>query len=271
MYRRFGSEVTVIEKNSRLIAREDADVSEAVQEILQKEGITLRLDANCINCKKQDGKIVSILDCEDPIREVIGSHLLLALGRQPNTDDLGLDKVDVNVDSRGFIEVDDQLRTSAEGIWALGECNGKGAFTHTSYNDYEIIADNLLENQSRKVSDRILTYGLFIDPPLGRIGMTETQVRESGRNALIGTRPMSRVSRANEKGENQGFIKILVDADSKEILGASILGLNGDEVIHCLTDIMYSKKPYTVIANAVHIHPTVAELIPTVLADLKPL
>ncbi len=271
MYRRFGSEVTVIEKSSRIIPREDEDISQAVLEILKKENINIRLNTECMSVAKKDQDIVVKLECQDNAPEVIGSHLLMAVGRKPNTDDLGLEHAGVKIDERGFITVDDELHTSSENIWALGECNGKGAFTHTSYNDYEIVAANLLTNETRRVSDRILTYGLFIDPPLARAGMSETQVRESGIKALIGTRPMSRVGRAVEKSETQGFIKILVDAESKRILGAAILGMSGDEVIHSILDVMYSQKPYTVITHAVHIHPTVSELIPTVLGELKPL
>lgn len=269
MYRRFGSEVTIIEKDSRLIPREDEDISECVQEILEKEGINIRLNAECIRMSKQDDNIAVDLECESNDHKVIGSHLLFAVGRIPNTQDLGLNKVGIDTDDRGFIHVNEQLETSVPNIWALGECNGKGAFTHTSYNDYEIVADNLLNNGSRKVSDRILTYGLFIDPPLARVGMTETQVKESGIKALIATRPMTRVSRAVEKGETQGFMKVIVDANTKEILGAAILGVSGDEAIHSIIDVMYAKKPYTIITHAVHIHPTVAELIPTVFGDLQ--
>jgi pyruvate/2-oxoglutarate dehydrogenase complex dihydrolipoamide dehydrogenase (E3) component len=271
MFRRFGAEVTIIEKGSRLIPREDEDVSQAVQRILETEGVNLRLNAECMTVKKRADRVVVALDCESGDREAEGSHLLLAVGRVPNTDDLGLDKAGVQVDARGYIQVDDQLRTNVSGIWALGDCNGRGAFTHTSYNDYEIVAANLLDNEPRKVSDRIVTYGLFIDPPLGRIGMTEAEVRKSGRKALIATRPMTKVGRAVEKGETQGFMKALVDADSKEILGATILGVGGDEAIHSLADVMYAKAPYTVVTHAVHIHPTVSELIPTMLGELKPL
>lgn len=271
MYRRFGSKVSVIEKAPRLIPREDEDVSKAVQEILEKEGIDIHLEAECIKMEKRGDLFVVNLECEGPKNEVVGSHALIAVGRKPNTDDLGLDNAGIKVDERGFIVVDEKLQTNVPGVWALGECNGKGAFTHTSYNDYEIVADNLLEGDTRQVSDRIVTYGLFIDPTLARVGMTETQVRASGKKALISTRPMSRVSRAVEKGETQGFMKILVDAESLEILGASILGVGGDEAIHAILDVMYSKKPYTVITHAVHIHPTVSELIPTLLSELKPL
>ncbi|MCH8247619.1 MAG: FAD-containing oxidoreductase [Bacteroidetes bacterium] len=271
MYRRFGSEVTIVERLSRLISRDDEDVSAAVQEIVENEGVNVRVESDCITAEKRGDQVAVGLDCETGDREAVGSHLLLAVGRRPNTDDLGVDEAGLAVDERGYIQVDDQLRTNVPGVWALGDCNGKGAFTHTSYNDYEIVAANLLDDDSRRVSDRILTYALFIDPPLARVGMTETQARESGRNALIGRRTMTRVSRAKEKSETQGFMKIIVDADTKEILGATILGVGGDEIIHCILDVMYAKAPYTVIQRAVHIHPTVAELIPTMLGELVPL
>lgn len=268
MYRRFGAKVSVVEKASRLIPREDEDISDAVKQILENENIDIHLNAECIKVMKQDQQIQVQLNCESGDREISGSHMLVAVGRQPNTDDLALDKAGVETDERGFIKVDEQLRTNVPGIWALGECNGQGAFTHTAYNDYEIVAANLLDNHPRRLSDRILTYGLFIDPPLARVGLTEAQARQSGRNLLIGTRPMTRVSRAVEKSETQGFMKVLVDADSKEILGAAILGVGGDEAIHCILDVMYAKAAYTVISEAVHIHPTVAELIPTMLGEL---
>lgn len=271
MYRRFGSQVTIVEKGPRLISRDDEDVSDAVKEILEKEGVNIRLNAECMAAEKEGDNIRVKLDCDKGDKAVTGSHLLLAVGRIPNTDDLGLDKAGVDLDERGYIRVDDHLSTNVPGIWALGDCNKKGAFTHTSYNDYEIVAANLLDDDQRRVSDRILCYGLYIDPPLGRVGMTETQVRQSGRSALIGKRPMANIGRAIEKGETQGFMKILVDADSKEILGAAILGVGGDEAIHSILDVMYAKQPYTVIQRAVHVHPTVSELIPTVLGDLKPL
>jgi pyruvate/2-oxoglutarate dehydrogenase complex dihydrolipoamide dehydrogenase (E3) component len=271
MFRRFGSEVTIIEKSARLIDREDEDVSAAIREILEAEGIEIRLNANCIALSKRGGDVVARAECNEGAPEIVGSHVLLAVGRRPNTDDLGLEKAGVIVDERGYIAVDDQLRTSVPGIWALGDCNGRGAFTHTSYNDFEIVAANLLDNDPRRLSDRILTYGLFIDPPLGRAGMTEAQVRASGKRALMGTRPMTKVGRAVEKGETQGFMKILVDDETKRILGASILGTGGDEAIHCVLDVMYAKAPYTVMQRAVHIHPTVSELIPTMLGELKPL
>lgn len=271
MYRRFGSRVTIIQRGPRLINREDPDVSDAIKEILENEGVEVRVNAECVRGDKRGDKIAVKLDCDGGSKEVIGSDVLLAVGRRPNTDDLGLDRAGIEVDDRGYIRADDQLRTNIPGIWALGDCNGKGAFTHTSYNDYEIVAANLLDNDPRRVSDRILTYGLFIDPPLGRAGMTETQVRRSGRRALIGKRPMTRVARAVEKGETQGFMKILVDQETKEILGAVILGIGGDEIIHSILDVMYARAPYTVIQRAMHIHPTVAELIPTMLNEIRPL
>jgi len=271
MYRRFGANVTIIEKGARLIAREDEDVSDAVQEILQSEGIQIRLNAECISARREGERIVVGLDCAEASRQVAGSHLLLAVGRVPNTDDLALDKAGIEIDSAGYIKVDDQLRTNIPGVWALGDCNRRGAFTHTSYNDYEIVAANILDNDPRKVSDRIMTYALFTDPPLGRAGMTAAEARASGRKALVATRPMTRVARAVEKGETQGFMKVVVDARTKEILGAAILGVTGDEVIHLLLDVMYAKAPYTTVSRAMHIHPTVSELIPTLLQSLQPL
>jgi pyruvate/2-oxoglutarate dehydrogenase complex dihydrolipoamide dehydrogenase (E3) component len=270
MYRRFGSEVTIVEMGPRLIGREDPDISAEVKKILENEGVHIRLNATCISFRKEGENIAAGVDCDKGDREVLGSHVLLAVGRVPNTEDLGLDKAGVKVDKHGYIEVDDQLRTNVPGIWAIGDCNGKGAFTHTSYNDYEIVAANLLDNDPRRVTDRIPTYGLFIDPPLGRAGMTEAEALATGRKLLIGQRPMTRVARALEKGETQGFMKVLVDADTKEILGAAVLGTGGDEAVHCVLDVMYAKKPYTVIQRAVHIHPTVSELIPTILGELKP-
>ena len=271
MYRRFGSNVTIVEKGPRLIAREDEDISKAIQEILEREGILLRLNAECMTAHKEGDRIAVGLDCADASRQVVGSHLLLAVGRVPNTGDLGLDKAGVETDKSGYIKVDDQLRTNVPGIWALGDCNGKGAFTHTSYNDFEIVVANLLDHDPRRVSDRIMTYALFIDPPLGRAGMTEAQVKASGRKALVATRPMARVARAVEKGETQGFMKVIVDAETKGILGAAILGVTGDEVIHTLLDVMYAKAPYTIVSRAMHIHPTVSELLPTLLQGLQPL
>ncbi len=271
MYRRFGSEVTVIEIGPRLVPREDDDVSEAIAGFLAREGVDVRLNANCLTVAKTGSDIVMRLDCADGAPEATGSHLLIATGRRPNTDDLGLDRAGVKRDARGFIEVDDELRTNVPGIWALGDCNGRGAFTHTSWNDFEIVAGNLLDGERRRVSDRIGAYALFTDPPLGRAGMTEAEVRRSGRRALVAKIAMTDVARAFEKGETEGFMKILVDADTKLILGASFLGTGGDEAIHCVLDIMYAKAPYTVLQRAMHIHPTVAEFIPTMLEDLAPL
>jgi pyruvate/2-oxoglutarate dehydrogenase complex dihydrolipoamide dehydrogenase (E3) component len=270
MYRRFGSDVTIIEIGRRLVPREDEDVSETITEFLVKEGIAVRVNAKCLGIRNQGSDLVMTVDCGGTL-EVQGSHLLIATGRRPNTDDLGLDRAGVQVDKRGYIIVDDELRANVPGIWALGDCNGRGAFTHTSWNDFEIVAANLLDGEQRRVSDRITAYALYTDPPLGRAGMTEADVRRSGRRALIGTLAMEDVSRAFEKGETEGFMKILVDADTKEILGASFLGTSGDEVIHCVLDIMYAKAPYTVLQRAMHIHPTVAEFIPGILGDLSPL
>ena len=271
LYRRFGSRVTIIQRNERLIPRDDEDVSEAVREILENEGIDVRTSATCMSVEKRGSEIAVISDCDGKWEDVVGSHLLFAVGRQPNTHDLGLEAAGIETDKRGFIVADDQLRTNVPGIWAIGDANGHGAFTHTSYNDYEIVVANLFDNDPRKVSDRITAYGLFIDPPLGRVGLTENEVRKSGRKALVGKMMMSRVGRAKERSETQGFMKILVDAESKEILGAAILGIGGDEIIHSILDIMYAKAPYTVIQRAVHIHPTVTELIPTMLGELEPL
>ena len=269
MFRRFGSQVTVVEMGPRLIGREDPEISDAIREILEAEGISIRLNAECISFAPADGGVCVHVTCEAGAPQVTGSHVLLAVGRKPNTDDLNLAAAGVEIDKRGYIVVDDQLRTSAPGIWAMGDCNGKGAFTHTAYNDFEIVAANLLDDDPRRVSDRIPCYGLFVDPPLGRVGMTEAEARATGRPLLIGQRPMTRVGRAVEKGETLGFMKVVVDAESRQILGAAILGLNGDEAIHGMVDLMYAKAPYTVISRAVHIHPTVSELIPTMLQELK--
>jgi pyruvate/2-oxoglutarate dehydrogenase complex dihydrolipoamide dehydrogenase (E3) component len=271
MYRRFGSEVTIIEMGPRLIGREDNDISETVRQILEAEGIQIRLNAKCISLANRDSRIAVGVSCGEGPPEAVGTHVLLAVGRTPNTSDLGLERAGVATDQRGYILVDDQLQTNVPGVWALGDCNGRGAFTHTSYNDYEIVADNLLNADHRRISDRIPTYALFTDPPLGRCGMTDDEIRKSGRAALSAKLPMSRIGRAVEKGETQGFIKISVDADSKQILGAAILGVGGDEVVHVLLDVMYARAPYTVIQRAMHIHPTVAEFLPTVLSKLEAL
>jgi pyruvate/2-oxoglutarate dehydrogenase complex dihydrolipoamide dehydrogenase (E3) component len=271
VYRRFGSEVTVIELAPRLIAREDADVSLAVAEFLKEEGIDVRADCKVVGVEKQGNSIAVKVESAGKISQVVGTHLLVAIGRRPNTDDLGLDKAGIATDPHGYIQVDDQLRTTVPGIWAMGDCNGRGAFTHTSWNDFEIVAANILDNEQRRVSDRITAYALYTDPPLGRAGMTEADVRNTGKPALISTIAMEDVSRAYEKGETKGFMKILVDRDSKQILGASFLGLAGDEVIHCIIDLMYAKAPYTVMQRAMHIHPTVSEFLPTMMQDFRPL
>lgn len=271
MYRRFGSRVTVIEQADRLIAREDEEVSDGVREILEGEGIEIRRNAACIEVARAGNGVAIGLDCADGAPRLSGSHLLLAVGRRPNTDDLGLEAAGIETDRRGFIKVDDRLRTNVPGIWAMGDVNGRGAFTHTSYNDYEIIAANLFENRARSVGERIACYGLFIDPPLGRVGLTEREVRASGVPALKATLAMKRVGRAREWSETQGFMTVIVGAESKRILGAAILGMGGDEVVHALLDVMYADAPYTVVQEAMHIHPTVAEYLPTLLGNLEPL
>ena len=271
MFRRFGSEVTIVEMAPRLIGREDEDVSDAIKQIMEKEGIRLRLNARCIRAEEKAQNVQVRVDCSEGPETVEGTHLLVAIGRVPNTNDLGLDKAGIQTDAKGYIQVDDQLRTNVPGVWALGDCNGKGAFTHTSYNDFEIVAANLLDNDPRRLTDRIQTYALYIDPPLGRAGMSQAEVVKSGKKALIGNRPMTKVTRARIKGETEGFMKILIDAETKLILGASVLGPEGDEIIHSILDVMYAKAPYTVIQRAMHIHPTVTELIPTMLGELKPL
>ena len=271
MYLRFGSKVTILQRAPQLVPREDEDVSEAIRGIVEKEGITVRTSATCISFEKRGDRILAGIDCEEDTTPADGTHVLLAVGRKPNTDDLGLDEAGIEHDEHGNIKVDDQLRTNVPGIWALGDCNGRGGFTHTSYNDYEIVAANLLDNDQRRLSDRIPAYNLYIDPPLGRVGMSETEVRKSGRKALIGRYEMANIGRAREKSETQGFMKVLVDAETKRILGATVLGVGGDEIIHSIMDVMYAKAPYTVISRAMHIHPTVSELIPTMLQNLKPL
>ena len=271
MFRRFGSRVTVVEMGPRLVAREDEDVSLAIQEILRAEGIELRLGAECLSVQQEAGGLSIGLGCQEGAPRERGTHLLLAVGRVPNTDDLGLDAAGIRTDKRGYIEVDEGLRTSNPRVWALGDCNGKGAFTHTAYNDYEIVADNLLSNAGRKHTDRIPVYALYTDPPLGRVGLAEKEIKDRGIKALVGKRPMTRVSRAVEKGETQGFLKIHVEQGSKRILGAALLGTSADEAVHSLIDAVYSKIPFTEFQRRVRIHPNVSELLPTVLEDLKPL
>jgi pyruvate/2-oxoglutarate dehydrogenase complex dihydrolipoamide dehydrogenase (E3) component len=269
MFRRFGAEVTIVEKSSRLIAREDEDVSEAIKQIFEAEGIRVRTNAECISLAPDKEGVAIGVNCAEGPPEAIGSHLLLAVGRRPNTDDLGLDRAGVAVDERGYIAVDDSLATSVPGIWALGDCNGRGAFTHTAYNDFEIVAANLLDGEDRKVSARISAYALYTDPPLGRVGMTDSQAHASGRPLLTSKRPMARVGRAVEKGETQGFMKIVADAGTRKILGAAVLGTGGDEAIHGVLDIMNADATLDVLRLAVPIHPTVSELFPTLLVDLK--
>lgn len=270
IYRRLGAEVTVIEMAPRLIAREDEDISATVEEILREEGITVRTSATCIGFRPQADGVAADVDCTSGEPFAVGSHVLLAVGRRPNTDDLGLDRAGVAVDARGYIVVDEALATNVPGIWALGDCNGRGAFTHTSYNDYEIVAANLLDGASRRVSERIPAYALYIDPPLGRVGLTEAEAMSTGRKLLVSKRPMTQVGRAVEKGETKGFMKIVADAETKQILGAAILGVGGDEAIHGILDMMNAGAAYPVLQWAVPIHPTVSELIPTVLGNLQP-
>lgn len=269
-FRRFGSQVTVIEMQPHLIAREDVDVSEEIRTILEREGINIRTSSTCISAHKNGSGITVQMDCASPDKTVTGTHLLVAAGRQPNSD-LGLEMAGIETNERGYIKVNDRLETNVEGVWALGDVNGRGAFTHTSYNDYEVIRNILFEDDTRRVSDRITTYGLFIDPPLGRVGMTVAQAQANGHTVLVGKKPMSHIGRALERGETQGFMQFVIDAKTDLILGAAILGIGGDEIISGITNIMYAKQPYTVIKNAVHIHPTIAELIPTTLSELKPL
>jgi pyruvate/2-oxoglutarate dehydrogenase complex dihydrolipoamide dehydrogenase (E3) component len=270
MYRRFGARVTVIEKGNRLIGREDEETSTAIQEIMEGEGIDVRTRCECFSFAPHERGVAVRVNAGDGAPEIIGSHLLLAVGRRPNTDDLGLDRAGVDVDERGYIKVDDALSTNVPGIWALGDCNGRGAFTHTAYNDYEIVAANLLDGANRRVSDRVLGYALYIDPPLGRAGMTEREARAAGRSILVGRRPMTRVGRAVERGETQGFMKIVIDAESRKILGAAILGPSGDEAIHGVLDMMNADVTCDVLQRAVPIHPTVSELIPTIIGEARP-
>ncbi|MGM0555200.1 MAG: FAD-containing oxidoreductase [Myxococcota bacterium] len=270
MFRRFGSEVTIVEMGERLIHREDPDVSETVCEILRSEGIDVHLESKCFSVSPHEDGVRLSINRDDGTDEITGTHLLLATGRVPNTDDLGLENTHIETDDHGYIEVNGHLETTQDGVWALGDVNREGAFTHTAYNDFEIVADNLCDGADRSVEDRILVYGLFMDPPLGRIGMTEQQARDSDRNILIGKRPMSRVGRARERSETDGFIKVVVDADTEQILGAAILGIEGDEAVHSLLTLMYAEASYKTMTHAMHIHPTVSELLPTVLKSLEP-
>jgi pyruvate/2-oxoglutarate dehydrogenase complex dihydrolipoamide dehydrogenase (E3) component len=271
MMRRFGAAVTVMERSGRLLPREDVDVSDAIRDILEAEGVRFELGTECLTLAPLGDRIAVGTVCGADHPSFSGSHVLLAVGRRPNTDGLGLESAGIRTDDRGYIVVDDQCRTSAEGVWAVGDCNGRGAFTHTSWNDHEIVVANLFDRDPRRISDRIPCYALFIDPALGRIGMNEAEARQSGRKVLAAKMPMQRVGRAREAGETQGFMKVLVDADTQLLLGAAIIGLNGDEVVHGLLDVMAAKQPYTAISRTMHIHPTVSELVPTLLQQLKPL
>ena len=271
MYRRFGSRVTVVEQGDRLIAREDEDVSAGLQQVLEAEGITVRLKATCIGLRRTPGGAAVSVDCTQGTPEIESTHVLLAVGRWPNTDDLGLEAAGLATDAGGFITTDDECRTSVPGVWALGDCNGRGAFTHTSYHDHEIVVANLFDADRRRISDRIPCYALYTDPPVGRVGMTTREARTSGKRVLVGYRPMSKVSRAREMSETSGFMRALVDADTQQILGAVVFGVGGDEIVHSVLDIMYAHAPYTTISRAVHIHPTISELIPTMLQVLRPL
>jgi len=270
LYRRLGSAVTVVEKGSRLLKREDEDVAMEIHSVLEGEGIDFRTAATCIRLSSRHPDIAVEVDCESGDREIVGSHVLLAVGRRPNTDDLGLERAEIAVDKHGYVVVDEELRTNVPGVWALGDCNGRGAFTHTAYNDFEIVAANLLDGGTRRVSDRIACYGLFTDPPLGRAGLTETEARALGRKVRIGKRAMTQVGRAVEKGETHGLMKIIVDGETQAILGAAILGVGGDEAVHGVLDTMSAGAPYTTLQRTMHIHPTVSELIPTILGELKP-
>jgi pyruvate/2-oxoglutarate dehydrogenase complex dihydrolipoamide dehydrogenase (E3) component len=270
MFSRFGSEVTILEAGDRLIGREDEEVSAAIREVLEGEGIQVRVGARNLSVAPRGDGFALSYDSPSGAGTLDGSHLLLAVGRRPNTDDLGLDQAGVATDARGYIEVDDQLRTNVAGIWALGDCNGHGAFTHTSYNDFEIVAANLLDNDPRRLSDRVPAYALYTDPPLGRAGITEAEARKTRKNVLVGSVAMADVSRAIEKGETAGLMKLVADGDTEEILGAAIMGPGGDEAIHCIIDLMTAKAPYTVLQRAMHIHPTVAEFVPTIAGELAP-
>jgi pyruvate/2-oxoglutarate dehydrogenase complex dihydrolipoamide dehydrogenase (E3) component len=270
VFRRLGTEVTVVEKAARLVSREDEEVSDAIREILEAEGIEIRLDSECIRFTPRGAEIAVGVNCTAGEPEVIGSHMLLAVGRRPNTDDLGLDAAGVKVDAHGYIVVDESLKTSVPHIWALGDCNGRGAFTHTSYNDFEIAAANLLDGATRKVSDRIPVYALYVDPPLGRVGLTEAEARAKGHDVRIGRRPMTRVGRAVEKGETKGFMKVVVDRDTDAILGAAILGVGGDEAVHGVIEAMAAGVTASAYTRVVAIHPTVSELVPTTFGELSP-
>lgn len=271
MFRRFGSEVTIVEQGDQLLSQEDDEFCEAISDIIKNGDINVRFNAECISGSKTDDGVVVDLDCEEDDNQVTGSHVLLAAGRIPATDELGLEHTDIATDDHSYITVSDRLETSVSNVFALGDCNGEGAFTHTAYNDYQIASSLLFDDGSRTLRDRYTCYAAFIDPPLARVGMNEKQVREKGIDVQIATRPMSRVARAKEKGETQGLLKIIVEANTAQILGGTFLGTGADEYIHTIIDMMYAGAPYTTIRDAVHIHPTVSELIPTMLEELEPL
>jgi pyruvate/2-oxoglutarate dehydrogenase complex dihydrolipoamide dehydrogenase (E3) component len=271
MFSRFGSEVTIIEKGNKLLKKEDNDIAQAITQIIKSEGINLRLNAECVSGLEENGQVTVDLDCDEDVNRVSGSHLLMAAGRVPATDSLGLEHTEITVDDRGYISVNDHLETTVENVFALGDCNGEGAFTHTAYNDYQIVSSYLFDDGERTLNNRYTCYAAYIDPPLARVGLNEAQVKEKGINAKMATRPMTRVARAKEKGETQGLMKIIVEAETDKILGATFLGTGADEYIHSIIDLMYAGAPYTVIRDAVHIHPTVSELIPTMLEQLEPL
>ena len=267
VYARFGSAVTVIEHGARLLPREDDEAAATVKAVLERDGVRFMVGADATALERDGAGVALVVDG----RRIVGSHVLVAVGRRPNTDGLDLARAGVACDAHGVVQVDDQLRTDVPGIWALGDVNGRGAFTHTSFNDYEIVAANLLDDDPRRVSDRVPAYALYTDPPLARIGLSRAAARQSGKRVLVGHLPMSRVGRARERGETDGFIEALVDADTQRILGATLLGIEADEAIHCLLDVMSAGLPYTAISRTMHIHPTVSELIPTMLQSLKPL
>ncbi|MFV8271149.1 mercuric reductase [Flavobacterium sp. GT2N3] len=266
MFKRFGSKVTIIESGDRLISKEDENVSKAIAEILQEEQITIECNAKELSVSQND-KLISV-KINGTNKEISGTHILLAIGRLPNTDTLHVKNTSIICDEKGYITVDNYCKTNVEGIFAIGDCNGKGAFTHTSYNDFQIVEDYVLGAKKRKISDRIITYGLFIDPPLGRVGMTKKEAKEKGFSVLIGHRSMDKVGRAKEKGETKGFMEAVIDAETNQFLGACVLGVGGDEIISGITNLMYAEQPYTVLRDAIHLHPTVSELIPTMLENL---
>ncbi|WP_016991280.1 mercuric reductase [Flavobacterium sp. ACAM 123] len=269
MFKRFGSKVTIIERGDRLISREDENVSESLAEIMRSEDIEIEFNAKKINVSQDENSILIKINGAE--KEIKGSHLLLAVGRSPNTDALQLENTSIDIDKKAYLTVDDYCKTNVEGVFAIGDCNGKGAFTHTSYNDFQIVEDYVLGDKKRKISDRLTTYGLFVDPPLGRVGMTKAEAEKKGFEILIAHMPMSKIARAKEKGETKGFMEAIIDAKTNQFLGACVLGVGGDEIISSITNLMYAKQPYTVFRDAVHIHPTVGELIPTMLANLKPI